>query len=152
MRVARWLEMAANTGLTGDILASLFAPYRGVSEHPPSRVFCDLAVAVADYANAISGIGVLVDRQGLFGLVAWMPTCWRMSDRIDADHPDRRLAGRAALAEPMLADKAAPTSPSTASWCSTRRLAGCPSTSNHDLAMWTVRGCWPVRTRPRSPN
>lgn len=38
------------------------------------RVFADLAVAVADGADAISGIEVLGDRQDLFGPVASMPT------------------------------------------------------------------------------
>jgi hypothetical protein len=43
----------------------------------PGRVFTDLAVAVADGANAIGGIGVLEDREELFGPVASMPTAWR---------------------------------------------------------------------------
>jgi hypothetical protein len=38
--------------------------------HPPGRVFTDLAVAVADGADAISGIAVLGDREELFGAVA----------------------------------------------------------------------------------
>ena len=39
--------------------------------------------------TAISGIGVLGDRQDLFGPVASMPTTWRLLDRIDAAHLPR---------------------------------------------------------------
>lgn len=45
-----------------------------------------LAVAVADGADAISGIAVLTDRQELFGPVASMPTAWRVLDRVDEAH------------------------------------------------------------------
>ena len=62
-------------------------------------MFTDLAVAVADGADAISGIAVLGDRQDLHGPVASMPTTWRVLDRIDADHLDAvrhaRTAARA---------------------------------------------------------
>jgi hypothetical protein len=58
-------------------------------------VFSDLAVAVADGADCVSGISVLRDRQDLFGPVASMPTTWRVLDRIDADHLDRVRAARA---------------------------------------------------------
>jgi hypothetical protein len=40
-------------------------------------VFTDLAVAIADGADAVSGIAVLADRELLFGPVASMPTTWR---------------------------------------------------------------------------
>lgn len=40
----------------------------------------------ADGADCASGIAVLADRQKLVGLVAWMPTEWRVLDRIDAAH------------------------------------------------------------------
>ena len=69
--------------------------YRGVPIHAPGRVFADLAVAVADGADAISGIAALVDRQDLHGPVASMPTTWRVLDRIDAGHLDAVRAARA---------------------------------------------------------
>jgi hypothetical protein len=79
-------EMADYTGLTDSISKELLDTYRGVPGHPPGRVFADLAVAVADGADAISGIEVLTDRQELFGPVASMPTCWRVLDRIATNH------------------------------------------------------------------
>jgi hypothetical protein len=79
-------EMAENTGLVEGVTAALIDTYRGVPILAPGRVFADLAVAVADGADAISGISVLVDRADLFGPVASMPTTWRVLDRIDADH------------------------------------------------------------------
>jgi hypothetical protein len=48
-------------------------------------VFADVACAVADGADAISGIATLGDRQDLFGPVASMPTAWRVLDKITAD-------------------------------------------------------------------
>ncbi len=58
-------------------------------------MFTDLAVAVADGADAISGIAVLTDRQELFGPVASMPTTWRGLDRIDRGHLPAVHAARA---------------------------------------------------------
>lgn len=59
--------------------------FRGADRHlqgdtgaRSGRVFAGLAVAVADGADAISGIAVLTDRQDLFGPVA---STWRVLDR-----------------------------------------------------------------------
>ena len=71
-------------------------------------MFTDLAVAVADGADAISGISVLGDREDLFGPVASMPTTWRVLDRIDADHLDAVRAGRSAAREAAWAAGAGP--------------------------------------------
>jgi hypothetical protein len=93
-------EMAEYTGLVDGVSAALIGTYRGVPLHPPGRVFTDLAVAVADGADAISGISVLGDREDLFGPVASMPTTWRVLDRIDEHHlPSIRAARAAARAE-----------------------------------------------------
>ncbi len=92
-------EMAEFTGLSDGVSAALIDTYRGVPVHPPGRVFTDLAVAVADGADAISGIAVLADRSDLCGAVASMPTTWRVLDRIDAEHlPAVRHARAAARA------------------------------------------------------
>ncbi|MGH3657932.1 MAG: IS1380 family transposase [Micromonosporaceae bacterium] len=88
-------EMAEYTGLVDGVTEALLDTYKGVPVHAPGRVFTDLAVAVADGADAISGIAVLGDRQDLFGPVASMPTTWRVLDRIDADHLGRVRAARA---------------------------------------------------------
>lgn len=76
-------ELAEETGLVDGITAALIGTYRGVPVHAPGRVFTDLAVAVADGADAISGIAVLGDREDLFGPVASTPTTWRVLDRVD---------------------------------------------------------------------
>lgn len=88
-------EMAEYSGLVEGVTDALIGTYRGVPLHPPGRVFTDLAVAVADGADAISGIAVLTDRQDLHGPVASMPTTWRVLDRIDADRLGLVRAARA---------------------------------------------------------
>jgi len=89
-------EVAEYTGLGGAVTAALRDTYKGPWVHAPGRVFTDLAVAVADGADAVSGISVLADRQELFGPVASMPTTWRLLDRVDAAHLPRVRAARAA--------------------------------------------------------
>ena len=89
-------EMAEYTGLVGGVSAALIDTYQGIPLHAPGRVFADLAVAVADGADAISGIAVLRDREELFGAVASMPTAWRVLDRIDGVHLPLVRAARAA--------------------------------------------------------
>jgi len=79
-------EMAEYTGLVEAVTTVLADTYRGPWLHAPGRVFTDLAVAVADGADAISGISVLGDREDLHGPVASMPTTWRVLDKVDADH------------------------------------------------------------------
>ncbi len=79
-------EMAQETGLAEALTDALLDTYKGLPVHAPGRVFTDLAVAVADGADASSGIAVLTDRQELFGPVASMPTTWRVLDRIDQAH------------------------------------------------------------------
>jgi hypothetical protein len=88
-------EMAVATGLVGGVSGALIDTYRGVPLHSPGRVFTDLAVAIADGADAVSGIRALGDREDLFGALASMPTTWRVLDRIDAAHLSRVQAARA---------------------------------------------------------
>ena len=88
-------EMARETGLVDALTTGLLDTYKGLPVHAPGRVFTDLAVAVADGADAISGIAVLADRQELFGPVASMPTTWRVLDRIDQGHLPAVHAARA---------------------------------------------------------
>lgn len=101
-------ELAAETGLAGAVTGALLDTYRGVPVHMPGQVFADLAVAIADGADAVSGIGVLRDREALFGPVASMPTAWRLLDRIDETHLERVRAARAAARERAWAGGAAP--------------------------------------------
>ncbi len=89
-------ELAAGTGLVGRVHAALADTYRGPWVHAQGRVLTDVAVAVADGADAITGIGVLGEREDVFGPVASMPTAWRVLDRIDANHLGAVRAARAA--------------------------------------------------------
>lgn len=82
-----WLrEVAEYTGLVDAVTDALLDTYKGTPVHAPGRVFTDLAVAVADGADAISGIAVLADRSELFRPVASMPTTWRVLDQGDGSH------------------------------------------------------------------
>lgn len=101
-------EMAECTGLVDGVSEALIDTYGGTPRHAPGRVFTDLAVAIADGADAVSGIAVLGDRQDLFGPVASMPTTWRGLDRIDEQHLDRVAAARAEARERAWAAGAAP--------------------------------------------
>jgi hypothetical protein len=74
----------------------------------PGQVFADLAVVIADGADAVTGIEVLRDREALFGPVASMPTAWRLLDRIDQVHLERVRAARAAARERAWQAGAAP--------------------------------------------
>lgn len=78
-------ELAGYTGLVGALNEALVDTYKGPWVHAPGRVLTDVAVAVADGADAITGIQVLGDRD-VFGAVASMPTAWRVLDRVDEVH------------------------------------------------------------------
>jgi len=101
-------ELATETGLAAAVTAALIDTYRGLPVHAPGQVFADLSVAVADGADAVSGIGVLRDREALFGLVASMPTAWRLLDRIDEPHLGRVQVARATARERAWRAGAAP--------------------------------------------
>lgn len=111
--VALLRELAEDTGLVDGISGALIDTYKGLPFHAPGRVFCDLAVAIADGADAVSGIAVLGDREELFGPVASMPTAWRVLDRIDAKHL-RRV--RAVRGEARAAAWAAGAGPDLTEW------------------------------------
>jgi Transposase DDE domain group 1 len=101
-------ELAIETGLAGGVTGVLLDTYRGFPVHLPGQVFADLAVAIADGADAVTGIEVLRDREALFGPVASMPTAWRLLDRIDEAHLPRVRAARAAARERAWRAGAAP--------------------------------------------
>lgn len=101
-------ELATETGLAGAVTGALIDTYRGFPVHMPGQVFADLAVVIADGAEAVTGIGVLRDRPALFGPVASMPTAWRLLDRIDEAHLPGVRAARAAARERAWQAGAAP--------------------------------------------
>ena len=73
-------HMAGRTGLTGGLSAALAGPR--VLVHDRGRVLADLACAIADGARVISDFRVMADQRELFGLVASVPTAWRMLTEI----------------------------------------------------------------------
>ena len=101
-------ELAIETGLAGGVTGALLDTYRGIPVHMPGQVFADLAVAIADGADAVTGIEVLRDREALFGRVASMPTAWRLLDWIDARHLPKVRAARATARERAWQAGAAP--------------------------------------------
>lgn len=101
-------EVAEDTGLVEALDGALADTYRGPWIHAPGRVLTDVAVAVADGADAITGIEVLGDREGIFGPVASMPTAWRVLDRVDADHLGAVRAARSLARERAWAAGAGP--------------------------------------------
>ncbi len=80
-------EVADLSGLSSQVSEVLADTFKGPWLHDPGRVFTDLAAAVADGADCVSGIGQLVDQRSQHGPVASVTTSWRMLDqRIDAQH------------------------------------------------------------------
>jgi hypothetical protein len=64
-------DLADRTTLTVELLSASLNGVRGSRpRHDPGRVLVDLAVAIADGAEAISDIAVLADQPALFGPVA----------------------------------------------------------------------------------
>ena len=86
--VALVRALADNTGLTTGLSKALAS--RRLLVHDRGRVLADLACAIADGAEVISDFRVIGDQQDLFGLVASVPTAWRMLDEI-ARGGDRAL-------------------------------------------------------------
>ncbi len=102
-------EVAALSGLSEQVSSVLADTYRGPWVHDPGVVFGDLAAAVADGADCVSGIGALVDQQAQHGPVASVTTAWRLIDqRVDADHLVGVKRARAAARSRVWAAGAAP--------------------------------------------
>ena len=102
-------EVGDLSGLTGQVSKVLADTYKGPWVHDPGRVFTDLAAAVADGADCVSGIGALVDQQVLHGPVASLTTTWRMLDqRVDTAHLAGIKRARAAARVAAWAAGAAP--------------------------------------------
>jgi Transposase DDE domain group 1 len=68
--------LADNTGLTAGLSGALAS--RRLLVHDRGQVLADLACAIADGAEVISDFRVIGDQGDLFGLVASVPTAWRM--------------------------------------------------------------------------
>src|SRR5215510_47284 len=68
--------LADKTGLAEGLSRALASDR--VLVHDRGRVLADLACAIADGAEVISDFRVMGDQRELFGLVASVPTCWRV--------------------------------------------------------------------------
>ncbi len=107
-------EVAALSGLSAGVSGVLADTYRGRWLHDPGRVFTDLAVAVADGADCVSGIGRLADQCAQHGPVASVSTAWRLlGHRIDAARLLGVKAARAAARANAWAAGAAPPAGTT---------------------------------------
>jgi hypothetical protein len=82
-------QLADKTGLTAGLPEALASPRLLI--HDRGRVSADLACAIADGAEVISDFRLLADQKELFGLVASVPTAWRMLIETAAGGP-RALA------------------------------------------------------------
>jgi hypothetical protein len=78
--VALIRALADNTGLTAGLSKALAT--QRLLVHDRGRVLADLACAIADGAEVISDFRVIGDQEGLFGVVASVPTAWRTLDEI----------------------------------------------------------------------
>src|SRR5215471_12463041 len=72
--------LSDKTGLTAGLSKALATGRLVV--HDRGRVLADLACAIADGGEAVSDFRVIGDQEELFGLVASVPTAWRMLDEI----------------------------------------------------------------------
>jgi Transposase DDE domain group 1 len=83
-------RLADKSGLTGGLSKALASDR--VLVHERGRVLADLACAIGDGAEVISDFRVMGDQRELFGLVASVPTCWRVLEEIAAG--GQKTAGR----------------------------------------------------------
>jgi hypothetical protein len=90
-------DLADATTLTRELAVALDGARGLRPRHDPGRVLVDLAVSIADGAEAISDIAVLADQQALFGPVASDSTCWRLLDALE-EHRLAAVAGARARA------------------------------------------------------
>ena len=65
--------LATETGLAGAVVGVLLDTYPGFLVRAPRQILPGPAVAIADGADAVTGIEVLRRREALFGAVAPMP-------------------------------------------------------------------------------
>jgi hypothetical protein len=99
-------DLADVSTLTGELSTALKDVRGPRPRHDPGRVLVDLAVAIADGAEAISDIAVLGDQPALFGAVASDSTCWRLLDAIDEAALARIASARSSAREVAWAQRA----------------------------------------------
>lgn len=92
-------DLAEQATLTGQLSMSLCGLSGRRTRHDPGRVLTDLGVAIADGAECISDIAVLVDQPGLFGPVASDTTVWRLLEHLNNGRLGQVATARAAARE-----------------------------------------------------
>jgi hypothetical protein len=87
--------VAGRLGLAGGLSGALAGTRERRSEHDPGRVFCDLAVMLADGGRCVSDLAALAGQASLFGEVASVSTARRVLLSIGAAELDRIRQARA---------------------------------------------------------
>ena len=91
--------MATRLGLTDGLCAALEGTHERRSGHDPGRVFCDLAVVLADGGRCVSDLAALAGQPSLFGAVASVSTARRVMLSISEKELDRIRRARAVARE-----------------------------------------------------
>ena len=87
--------MTIRLGLTDSMCAALEGTRERRSPHDPGRVFCDLAVMLADGGRCVSDLQALAGQPSLFGEVASVSTARRAMLSIGEKELDRIRQARA---------------------------------------------------------
>jgi hypothetical protein len=103
------LALAADRlGLTGELSTALAGTRERQGGHDPGRVFCDLAVMLADGGRCVSDLAALAGQESLFGEVASVSTARRVVGSIGSLELAAVRAGRARARARAWAADAAP--------------------------------------------
>jgi hypothetical protein len=100
---------AARLGLTDGLSFALAGTRERRSTHDPGRVFCDLAVMLADGGRCVSDLAALAGQASLFGEVASVSTARRALLSIGEEELDRVRAARAVARDRAWQAGAAPS-------------------------------------------
>ena len=100
---------AARLGLTDGLSFALAGTRERRSTHDPGRVFCDLAVMLADGGRCVSDLAALAGQASLFGEVASVSTARRVLLSIGDGELDRVRAARAVARDRAWQAGAAPS-------------------------------------------
>ena len=100
---------AARLGLSDGLSFALAPTRERRSTHDPGRVFCDLAVMLADGGRCVSDLAALAGQASLFGEVASVSTARRALLSIGEEELDRVRAARAVARDRAWQAGAAPS-------------------------------------------
>jgi hypothetical protein len=100
--------VADRVGLTGGLCDALAGTRERRSGHEPGRVFCDLAVMLADGGRCVSDLAALAGQSSLFGEVASVSTARRVVLSVGVRELGGIRAARAAARSRAWAAGAAP--------------------------------------------